>query len=67
MGFKEYAAFTKKQKAANYFRLSCELTNYRSCHNLATMYKLGDGVAKDMEMYQHYKDIYDAYYQQYYV
>ena len=46
-GFKE--AHKNLELAAKYAQLACEYGEVRSCHNLAIMYKRGEGVVKDLD------------------
>lgn len=44
------------EKALHYGKLACDLSISQSCANVARMYKLGDGIPKDLDLAKYYTE-----------
>ncbi|KAH7718081.1 Protein ZK20.4 a [Aphelenchoides avenae] len=44
------------EKAIEYGKIACDLAEFRSCANVARIYKLGDGVPKDLDKAKEFSD-----------
>ena len=52
--FKNHGMGRDPERAKEAMEQGCRMGHPTACHTLATMYNLGDGVARDEEMYEKY-------------